>query len=98
MNLASTCYNDRMTGQFSSSALIFFSFLGERLLSDYAVQPSLRYQVKQLRDDVNAKLEDVRPSPVSVASVLEDKKKLDQQLIEGGTKLPEDASSESLGK
>ena len=76
--------------------LSFFSFLGERLLSDYAVQPS--YQVKQLRDDVNAKLEDVRPSPVSVASVLEDKKKLDQQLIEGGTKLPEDASSESLGK
>lgn len=77
--------------------LFFFSFLGERLLSDYAVQPSLRYQVKQLRDDVNAKLEDVRPSPVSVASVLEDKK-LDQQLIEGGTKLPEDASSEILGK
>ena len=61
------------------------------------MQPSLRYQVKQLRDDVNAKLEDVRPSPVSVASVLEDKK-LDQQLIEGGTKLPEDASSEILGK
>ena len=78
--------------------LSFFSFLGLRLLSDYAVQPSLRYQVKQLRDDVNAKLEKVRPSLVSVASVLEDKKKLDQQPIEGGTKLPEDASSESLGK
>ena len=67
-------------------------------MSDYAVQPSLRYQVKQLRDDVNAKLEKVRPSLVSVASVLEDNKKLDQQPIEGGTKLPEDASSESLGK
>ena len=78
--------------------LSFFSFLGLRLLSDYAVQPSLRYQVKQLRDDVNAKLEKVRPSLVSVASVLEDNKKLDQQPIEGGTKLPEDASSESLGK
>ena len=73
--------------------LSFFSFLGVRLLSDYAVQTSLKYQVKQLRDDVNAKLENVRPS----ASVLVDKK-LYRQLIEGGTKLPEDASSERLGK
>lgn len=58
------------------------------------MQTSLEYQVKKLRDDVNAELENVRPS----ASVRKDKKKLDQQLIEGETKLPEDASSESLGK
>lgn len=70
--------------------LAFFYFLGERLLSDYAEQTSLKYQVKQLREKW---LKNVRPS----ASVLEDKK-LDQQLIEGETKLPEDASSESLGK
>ena len=70
--------------------LSFFYFLGERLSSDYAEQTSLKYQVKQLREKW---LKNVRPS----ASVLEDKK-LDQQLIEGETKLPEDVSSESLGK
>ena len=74
--------------------LSFFSFLGVRLIRNGPVQTSLKYQVKKLRDDVNAELENVRPS----ASVRKDKKKLDQQLIEGETKLPEDASSESLGK
>ena len=55
-------------------------------------------QVKQLRDDVNDKLEYVGASLVSIASVLREEKKLDQQLIEGETKLTEDTSSERLGK
>ena len=68
------------------------------LLSNYGAKTSLENQVKQLRDDVNDKLEYVRTSLVSIASVLREEKKLDQQLIEGETKLTEDTSSEGLGK
>ena len=68
------------------------------LLSNYGARTSLENQVKQLRDDVNDKLEYVRASLVSIASVVRDEKKLDQQLIEGETKLTEDISSERLGK
>ena len=78
--------------------LSFFSFLGEMLLSNYGARTSLENQVKQLRDDVNDKLEYVGTSLVSIASVLREEKKLDQQLIEGETKLTEDTSSERLGK
>ena len=35
---------------------------------------------------------------MSIASVVRDEKKPDQQLIEGETKLTEDTSSEGLGK
>ena len=76
----------------------FFFFLGERLFSNHGAKTSLENQVKQLRDDVNNKLEYVRASLVSISSVLEDEKKPDQQLIEGETKLTEDTSSERLGK
>ena len=76
----------------------FFFFLGERLFSIYGAKTSLENQVKQLRDDVNDKLEYVGASLVSIASVLRDEKKPDQQLIEGETKLTEDSSSERLGK
>ena len=76
----------------------FFFFLGERLFSNYGAKTSLENQVKQLRDDVNDKLENVRASLVSIASVLRDEKKPDQQLIEGETKLTEDTSSERLAK
>ena len=76
----------------------FFFFSGERLFSNHGAKTSLENQVKQLRDDVNDKLEYVRASMVSIASVLRDEKKLDQQLIEGETKLTEDTSSERLGK
>ena len=68
------------------------------LLSNYGARTSLENQVKQLRDDVNDKLEYVGTSLVSIASVLREEKKLDQQLIEGETKLTEDTSSERLGK
>ena len=78
--------------------LSFFSFLGEMLLSNYGARTSLENQVKKLRDDVNDKLEYVGTSLVSIASVLREEKKLDQQLIEGETKLTEDTSSERLGK
>lgn len=78
--------------------LSFFSFLGEMLLSNYGAKKSLENQVKQLRDDVNDKLEYVGTSLVSIASVLREEKKPDQQLIEGETKLTEDTSSELLGK
>ena len=78
--------------------LSFFSFLGERLFSNYGAKTSLENQVKQLQDDINDKLENVRASLVSIASVLRDEKKPDQQLIEGETKLTEDTSSEGLGK
>ena len=99
MNLAATCHNDWRTGQFLSSApIIFFFFLGERLFSNYGAKTSLENQVKQLRDDVNDKLEYVGASLMSIASVLRDEKKPDQQLIEGETKLTEDTSSEGLGK
>ena len=98
MNLAATCHNYWRTGQFLSSAPIIFFFLGERLLGNYGAKTSLETQVKQLRDDVNDKLEYVRASLVSIASVLREEKKLDQQLIEGETKLTEDTSSERLGK
>ena len=76
----------------------FFFFLGERLFSNHGAKTSLENQVKQLRDDVNNQLEYVRASLVSIASVLGDEKKPDQQLIEGETKLTEDTSSERLGK
>ena len=78
--------------------LSFFPFLGERLFSNYGAKTSLENQVKQLRDDVNDKLEYVGASLMSIASVLRDEKKPDQQLIEGETKLTEDSSSERLGK
>ena len=68
------------------------------LLSNYGAKKSLENQVKQLRDDVNDKLEYVGTSLVSIASVLREEKKPDQQLIEGETKLTEDTSSELLGK
>ena len=68
------------------------------LLSNYGAKTSLENQVKQLRDDVNDKLEYVGTSLVSIASVLREEKKLDQQLIEGEPKLTEDTSSEGLGK
>ena len=68
------------------------------LLSNYGARTSLENQVKKLRDDVNDKLEYVGTSLVSIASVLREEKKLDQQLIEGETKLTEDTSSERLGK
>ena len=96
MNLAATCHNDWRTGQFLSSAPIIF--LGERLFSNYGAKTSLENQVKQLHDDVNDKLEYVRAALVSIASVVRDEKKPDQQLIEGETKLTEDTSSERLGK
>ena len=76
----------------------FFFFLGERLFSNHGAKTSLENQVKQLRDDVNDKLEYVGTSLVSIASVLREEKKLDQQLIEGEPKLTEDTSSEGLGK
>ena len=76
----------------------FFFFLGERLFSNYGAKTSLENQVKQLHDDVNDKLEYVRAALVSIASVVRDEKKPDQQLIEGETKLTEDTSSERLGK
>ena len=78
--------------------LPFFSFLGERLFSDYAAKTSLKYLIKQLRNDLNDKWESVRASLVSIVSVLEDKKKPDQQLIEGETILTEDTASGRLGK
>ena len=78
--------------------LSFFFFLGERLFGNHGAKTSLENQVKQLRDDVNDKLEYVRASLVSIASVLGDEKKLDQQLIEGVTKFIEDASSGCQGK
>ena len=78
--------------------LSFISFLGERLSSDYAAKTSLKYLVKQLRNDLNNVREKVRTSLESITSVLKDKKKPDQQLMEGETKLPEDSSSERLGK
>lgn len=78
--------------------LSFISFLGERLSSDYAAKTSLKYLVKQLRNDLNDVREKVRTSLESITSVLKDKKKPDQQLMEGETKLPEDSSSERLGK
>ena len=78
--------------------LSFFPFLGERLFSNYGAKTSLENQVKQLQDDINDKLENVGASPVSIASVLRDEKKPDQQLIEGETKLTEDTSSERQGK
>ena len=78
--------------------LSFFFFLGERLFSNYGAKTSLENQVKQLNDDVNDKLEYVGASLMSIASVLRDEKKPDQQLIEGETKLTEDFSSERLGK
>lgn len=78
--------------------LSFFSFLGEKLSSDYAAKTSLKYLVKQLRNDLNDVREKVRTLLESIASVLKDNKKPDQQLIEGETKLPEDSSSERLGK
>ena len=68
------------------------------LLSNYGAKTSLENQVKQLRDDVNDKLEYVGASLMSIASVLRDEKKPDQQLIEDETKLTEDTSSERLGK
>ena len=78
--------------------LSFISFLGERLSSDYAAKTSLKYLVKQLRNDLNDVREKVRTSLESITSVLKDKKRPDQQLMEGETKLPEDSSSERLGK
>ena len=78
--------------------LSFISFLGERLSSDYAAKTSLKYLVKQLRNDLNDVREKVRTSLESITSVLKDKKKPEQQLMEGETKLPEDSSSERLGK
>ena len=78
--------------------LSFFSFLGARLFSNHGAKTSLENQVKQLRDDVNNQLEYVRASLVSIASVLGDEKKPDQQLIEGETKLTEDTSSGRQGK
>ena len=74
--------------------LSFFSFLGEKLSSDYAAKTSLKYLV----NDLNDVREKVRTLLESIASVLKDNKKPDQQLIEGETKLPEDSSSERLGK
>lgn len=76
--------------------LSFFFFLGERLFSNYGAKTSLENQVKQLLDEVNDKLEYVR-AIFSIASVVRDEKKPDQQLIEGETKLTEDIPSE-LGK
>ena len=78
--------------------LSFFFFLGERLFGNHGAKTSLENQVKQLRDDVNDKLEYVRASLVSIASVLGDEKKPDQQLIVGETKLTEDASGGCQGK